>query len=604
MLSRRDMLKTTAMAAPALLHFGRSRAWALDGPPSPAFPPFLNRLRPGDGVPPVLAPVSKGMPPDPYSGWPVFEEETVYYDITMTESNAHVLPDPNLTTKIWGYDGLYPGPTIEAELDKRIVVRFRNNLGLASRMTAKCHHNQIEPRTPFEYVATSIHHHGGHTVAASDGHPLLAFGPMGLDDVRKDNFRDYIFANTSTRSGTLWYHDHCEDDTARNVFYGLAGFYLLRSADEDQSLRERGIVLPKGERVDIGDKFYGYKFDVPLVIQDRLFHENGLFNYPLFNHEGVLGDVYCVNGKAQPRLAVEPRRYRFRLLNGSNARVYEFALGAGMQFLQIGTDGGLLPKAVRRASIKMAPAERVDVVIDFTGSWGNQIVLYNILEQTDGRGPADEAGGVRTPIMRFDVDVPLSSPDTSRVPGHLEDLLPLNADRNSPYFDDYRREDAVITRDFRIHRRHGVWVVNGSCYDPAKSSTCPPVTLDTTEIWRFHNSAGGWVHPMHVHLEEFKILSRNGVAPGPHEAGLKDTFLVGENETVEVITKFRDQPKAEDGHNDGLYVFHCHNLEHEDMAMMGQMLAVRPDGAAPSITRDFKPYIPELSWPVKCQEPL
>jgi FtsP/CotA-like multicopper oxidase with cupredoxin domain len=130
------------------------------------------------------------------------------------------------------------------------------------------------------------------------------------------------------------------------------------------------------------------------------------------------------------------------------------------------------------------------------------------------------------------------------------------------------------------------------------------VKLDTTEIWRFHNSSGGWVHPMHVHLEEFKILTRNGVAPGPHEAGLKDTFLIGENETVEVITKFRDQEKSEDGHNDGLYVFHCHNLEHEDMAMMGQMLSVLPDGTAPAIERDFKPRIPELSWPVKCQEPL
>ena len=612
MLTRREMLKTTVLAAPAFLHFGRSRAWASDFPPSPTFPPFLNELLPGDGIPPVLVPVSKGAPPDPYSGWPVFEEETLYYDMTMKEGTARILPDPKLTTKIWGYDGLYPGPTIEAELDKRIVARFRNNLGPASRMTEKCHHNELHPRSPFEYVATSIHHHGGHTVAASDGHPLLTFGPTGLDDVRKHNFRDYVFANTSTRGGTLWYHDHCEDDTGRNVYHGLAAFYLLRSTDEEQRLSEAGIVLPKGRKIPPSERevmppdgrYYGYEFDIPLVIQDRLLNADGALNYPLFNHEGVLGDVYCVNGKAQPRLKVEPRRYRFRLLNGSNARVYEFALGESVQFLQIGTDGGLLPQAVRRASIKMAPAERVDVVIDFTWSWGKQIVLYNVLEQIDGRRPDDEPGGVRTPIMRFDVERPLSSPDNSRVPGHLEDLLPLNADRNNPYFEDYRREDAVITRDFSIHRQHGVWVVNGNCYDPAKSNTCPPVVLDTTEIWRFKNSAGGWVHPMHIHLEEFKILSRNGVPPGPHEAGLKDTFLIGENETVEVITKFRDQPKAEDGHNDGLYVFHCHNLEHEDMAMMGQMLAVLPDGTSPALARDFKPYIPELSWPVECQKPL
>jgi FtsP/CotA-like multicopper oxidase with cupredoxin domain len=598
------MLRTTAFAAPAILHFGRSHAAASEYAPSPRYPAFLNTLTPGSGVPPVLAPVSTGPPPDSYSGWPTFDDETVYYDVTIRENDALVLPDPALRTTIWGYDGLYPGPTIEAELDKRIVVRFRNELSLASRTTEKCHHDEVITRPPFDFVTTSVHHHGGHTVAASDGHPMLAFGPKGYSSRQPDGFRDYIYANTSTRGGTLWYHDHCEDDTARNVFHGLAGFYILRSADEERRLAGAGIVLPKGPRVDVNGQSYGYRFDVPLVVQDRLFTPSGAFYYPPFNHEGVLGDVYCVNGKAQPRLEVEPRRYRFRLLNGSNARVYEFALAGRMPFTQIGTDGGLLPKAVRRTSVRMAPGERVDIVVDFTASAGKRIVLYNILEQTDGRGPEDEAGGVRTPIARFDVVLPLSSPDDSRVPGHLEPLLPLNADPASPYFEDYRRSDAVIVRDFRVHRRHGVWVINGSCYDPARSSTCPPVRLETTEIWRFRNSSGGWVHPMHVHLEEFKILSRNGRPPGAHEAGLKDTFLVGENETVEVITKFRDQPKAADGHNDGLYVFHCHNLEHEDMAMMGQMLSVLPDGTAPNLMPDFKASIPELTWPVRCQEPL
>ena len=617
MLTRREMLKTTAMAAPALLLFGRSRSWAYDFPPSPFFPPFTNELLPGDGIPPVLVRASIGTPPDPYGGWPVFEEETVYYDVTMMRGDARILPDPKLTTKIWGYDGLFPGPTIEAELDKRIVVRFRNNLDRASQLTEKCHHNELIPRIAEDYVTTSIHHHGGHTVAASDGHPKLAFGPVGL------NFRDYVYANTSTRGGTLWYHDHSEDDTGRNVYHGLAGFYLLRSDDEEKRLAAAGIVLPKGgKRLPLGwevlppdGRYYGYKFDIPLVIQDRRFNADLSLNYPLFNHEGVLGDVYCVNGKAQPRLKVEPRRYRFRLLNGSNARVYEFALRGGLQFLQIGSDGGLLPKAVWRSSIKMAPAERVEVIVDFTHSWGKQIELYNILEQVDGRKPADEPGGVREKIMRFDVELEMSTPsDESVVPPDVVDkLLPLNTEPGN-YFEDYRREDACIARDFRLHRQHGVWVINGNCYDPAKSNTCPPVVLGTTEIWRFTNNAGGWVHPMHVHLEEFKILSRNGQPPKPHEAGLKDTFLIGENETVEVITHWRDQPNAEDGHNDGLYVFHCHNLEHEDMAMMGQMLAVIPDAdspacmadryTAPSIERDFKPHIDGLSWPVDCQNPL
>jgi FtsP/CotA-like multicopper oxidase with cupredoxin domain len=592
MLTRRELLKTTAMAAPALLHFGRSRSWASDFPSSPAFTPFRNELRLGDGVPGVVPDIWKGRT-GPDSSWPSFDEEqeTIYYDIEMRKELAHILPAPYPPTLIWGYNGQFPGPTIEAQLDRRIVVRFRNNLwGREYRMPARCHHNEQEPRVDAEDVTTSIHHHGGHTVAKHDGHPCLTFGP--------GKYRDYVYANTSTRGGTLWYHDHCEDDTARNVFRGLAGFYLLRSDEEDRTLRESGIVLPKGERVESGGKFYGYQFDVPLVIQDRLFNADASLNYPLLNHEGVLGDVYCVNGKAQPRLAVEPRRYRFRLLNGSNARVYEFALGGDLKFLQIGSDGGLLPQAVLRSSIRMAPAERVEVVVDFTNYSDQRIVLYNILEQTDGRGPADEAGGVRTPIMRFDVAALCSSPDDSRVPRDGQKLLPLNSE------EDYRPADAVITRDILLHRQHGVWVVNGSCYDPARSNTCPPVKLGTTEIWRIKNSSGGWVHPLHIHLEEFKMLDRNGVPVGLHEQGLKDTFLIGENETVRVITKWRDQPKAVDGHNDGFYVFHCHNLEHEDMAMMGQMLSVLPDDTSPSIVHDFMPRIDGLTWPVKCQEPL
>src|SRR5688572_8618245 len=192
MLTRREMLKTSAMAAPALLLFGRSRAWALDFPPSPVFKPFLNTLSAGDGIPPVLVPVPDSVRlPDKYP-WPTFDEETVYYDVTMHEGHAQILP--GLTTAIWGYDGLYPGPTIEAELDKRIVVRFRNRLGPATQMTEKCHHNELQPRDPIAYVTTSIHHHGGHTVAKHDGHPLLAFAPPNPDnDFREDeSFRDYV----------------------------------------------------------------------------------------------------------------------------------------------------------------------------------------------------------------------------------------------------------------------------------------------------------------------------------------------------------------------------------------------------------------------------
>jgi FtsP/CotA-like multicopper oxidase with cupredoxin domain len=639
MITRRQMLKTTAVAggAAALIDVPGVDVSGEDGLTSPRIEPFATELtiRNG-GIPEVLQAL-----PGPLEGMPTFTDgvPTKYYQISMRPNDAEIVRGKS--TKVWGYDGMCPGPTIMAELDpqfieptmsacastgardlrhdpERVVVRFWNWLcedGVPH--PAECHHVHDRPLPPL----TSIHHHGGHTTASADGYPVYWFG--------RGQYRDYVYPNTSTRSGTLWYHDHGMDETGRNVYMGLAGFYLLTSRKEEALLRNCGIVLPKGPAVRDGNKFFGNRFDVPLVLQDRVLEQDpadsNRYNlvYTLFNHDGYLGDTFLVNGKAQPRLRVEARRYRFRVLNGSNARLYGLELasnGGRVPFVQIGSDGGLLPKAVQVGRntdgsrprggseyLKVSPAERMDIVVDFTGMKGRSVYLLNVLEQTNGRGPDGvfDPGG-EIPLMRFDVvDPDPAWPDDSRVPRHLEPLLPLiTKAEDAEHYEEYAPEDArndngtdaspgfalplkmddsglPYNREYRLQRSHGLWLVNDDCFDYARNDADPPVVLGTTEIWRLVNTSGGWVHPLHIHLEEFRILSKNGVAPPPGEQGLKDTFLLGPNDVIRVITKFRDQHREGDGHNDGYYVFHCHNLEHEDMAMMGNWKVVVGDPEHP-----------------------
>jgi spore coat protein A len=450
-----------------------------------------------------------------------------YYEIRLQETPREILP--GLPTRIWGYNGQFPGPTIKAKVDRPVMVRFINHL-------------------PNRVVT---HQHGGHTPSDSDGY--------SVDRIRPAASRVYIYPNTSTRGATLWYHDHNDGGnppedhgTGHNVYFGLAGFYLLD--DDWEHTPPNEIRLPRG------------RYDVPLLIQDRLFNPDGSLHYPPFEMQGIVGDTFLVNGAVQPRFRVERRKYRFRFLNGSNARVYELLLSSG-QFLHIASDGGLLPRVVSCSSVRIAPGERVEVVVDF-GLYprGTQIYLRNCAQQTSGLGP-DKVVPVEegTNIMRFDVCFE-GGEDETVVPADGEALRPLAGE-------EIFEEEAAITRDFHLDAGHGLWLINGKFFEPHRNDTEPSVRLNTTEIWRISNRSDRWVHPFHIHLEQFRILDRNGRKPGPLEAGLKDTFLIGQSETVRVIGKFRGQPKwwLEAGglDNEGDYLFHCHNLEHEDMHMMG-----------------------------------
>ena len=497
-LTRRDTLKLAALAAPwATSCLSRRPEMRLLPSAAPIPKPFQAPLP----VPTVLPPVHK-------------DETADYYEITARPGESRILP--GLSTPVWGYEGTFPGPTIEARRGRRVSVKLRNELP----------------------VPIVNHLHGGRTPPESDGYPtdlVLPSGgfPMGHSHDPRANVatgsREYSYPNDQ-RASTLWYHDHRMDFTAAQVWRGLAGFYILRDDVEDQ------LPLPRGDK------------EIALLICDRSFKANGEFLYPSIDSSltgamgvtndyagGVLGDVMLVNGAPWPVLDVSNTKYRFRILNGSNARHYELALDpapGGSSFTQIGSDGGLLSAPIRHRTIRTAPAERFDVVIDFSlFPVGSTVTLLN---------KADT--GAMGQIMRFRVT--RAEKDESRIPAFLSDLqLP---DPRS----------AAVTRVFDFSYRRGTvgWTVNGKPFDPNRMDASPK--LDSTEIWHLKTD---FSHPLHLHLVHFHVLSHSG-RPGPWDAGWKDTISLGPGQTTSVLVPFRGFR--------GRYVFHCHNLEHEDMGMM------------------------------------
>jgi FtsP/CotA-like multicopper oxidase with cupredoxin domain len=377
---------------------------------------------------------------------------------------------------------------------------------------------------------------------------------------------------------------------------GLAAFYILKPAPDDTDeldlLDLPGRTASPPPAIPEGplnpDTQLGM-FDLPLVIQDRVFGADNQLIFNPFDFDGLLGDTFLVNGVIQPFFQVQPRKYRLRFLNGSNARVYQLAFSMSdsqalspLPSIQVGSDGGLLPKAVRRDSFLIAMAERIEVVFDFApfrrkGGLG-QVFLVNCMQQTSGRGPDGVTPEACTPLVRFDVqDMDVTDPVVLK---DGDQLLPLRDDKGRDIDEIILPQEraTAVTREFKFERSHGGWVINGEFFQghivsrDGQGNFVRP-KLESVEIWRLENSSGGWVHPIHLHMEEFQLLDRNGNPPLPEEAGLKDVFYLGQGESVRVFTRFRHQPShwrnngGED--NDGMYVFHCHNLEHEDMHMMG-----------------------------------
>jgi FtsP/CotA-like multicopper oxidase with cupredoxin domain len=529
--TRRELLKVGIVGGAALFLPFRtvSRAWADSFASSPPATPFRQPLP----VPPRAVTSTPSVPTACLPG-KVAGVDFDFYEVRARVGEAQIYPAAEGSpTPIWGYtqtaDAITPGPTFLAEGGRPIVVRFVNDLA-----------GEQEPNG--EPVQLTVHLHGGHQQPRDDGWatdiaevPDAIFGPGATRDYCYPNSDD-IGARSPEHGEPLWYHDHLMDATDFNVWMGLAGTYLVHDSREDV------LDLPGTGADEMPGHGYGL-VDIPLLIQDRSFGRDFSLVFPHDDH-GTLGDQFLVNGAIQPFLDVGRRKYRFRLYNGSSARWYNLALSSGQPFVQVGTDGGLLPAPVNRPSIRIGPSERHDVIVDFTSAPGTVDLLTLPLD-------VPQVGIDRTtPLVRFNV-APTRTQDRSRIPDALATFAPL--------------PPPSATRSFRFDRTGGEWTINGRPFDP--NEPIATARLDTVEHWTLENGSGGWVHPIHIHDVRTHILARNGQPPPPWERGERDVTPLAPNETALVALKFVDFV--------GPYVMHCHNLAHEDMRMMARFDVVR-----------------------------
>ena len=498
-----------------------------------------------------------------------------YYDFTTTEVAIPVLNVPGgrktyQPTRFWGYNGQVPGPNIHVMQGERAIVRHVN--GMAGK---------LHPTLKYEPV-TSVHLHGSASLPEYDGY---------ASDVTKPGFyKDYHYPNIQD-ARTLWYHDHGVHETASNAYMGLAAQYVLHDP------WERGLGIPVGPN---------NPYDVGLTVRDAIFGTDGQLIYDDNSQSSVQGDVILVNGRPWPTMKVEPRKYRFRVLNASVSRSYKFALtqtdGAtspDLTMTVIATDGGLMPKPQPVTYWRHGMAERYEVIIDFSKFRGKSLYLKNVGLPNNVDYPSTRD------IMRFDV----SAKDPTSLAGNTIPAV-LN-----PNMDVMGLKDGTVNRRFQLVRTNGSWTVNGRTWiNVINSQYGAPLAspkAGATEIWEIQNSSGGWFHPFHIHLVDFKVLSRNGKPAYAWEQGPKDVVYVGENETVRVALKFAgpnnaaaqkcyDEEAARlvatgwTGQRTGRYMMHCHNLVHEDHDMMGQFW-VRTDGKtgkSGKTTPDVDPHHP------------
>jgi spore coat protein A, manganese oxidase len=512
------------------------------------------------------------LPIPPIIRTPVKSNEAVEVQMLQFQQKLHRdLP----ATTVWGYNGAWPGPTIEAQSGVPVNINWISKLPTTHLLPIDHSIHGAESTLP--QVRNVAHLHGACALPDDDGYPEAWFTAHS-EHGPKFNPRPSSYPNCQP-AATLWYHDHALGITRLNVYAGLAGFYLLR--DET----EKALNLPQGD------------FEIPLMLQDRLFHHDGSLYYPKVVNgpkehpiwiQEFYGDMNCVNGKVTPFLEVEPRKYRFRILNAANSRFYHLRLfnsdatGAITSqsfdvpsFQQIGTDGGLLPVPLDLRYLLIAPGERFDVVIDFSRCQGSSFALIN-----DAPAPYTMGGQyLAEEVMLFKVTKPFSVKDTSAVPDMLVPFEPLN-----PTF--ATRERLLLVSEHE--RPSDGYVIIGML---GNARWHEPITEDpkagSTEIWSFVNITGD-VHPLHVHLVQFQVLNRQAfdvptyqqtgklvftgkpMAPeGNERPARKDTIKSYPGYVTRVIMRF-DLPHGAPvtPGQELVYVWHCHILEHEDNEMM------------------------------------
>jgi FtsP/CotA-like multicopper oxidase with cupredoxin domain len=478
-------------------------------------------------------------------------------ELALSAELANVPILPGAPTRVWRYaadliqgpagtiDTLpdtYLGPVLRLKKGQRVRVRFTNRLP--------------EP--------TIVHWHGLDVPASMDGHPHLVVPPAA----------SYLYEFTViNRAGTYWYHPHHHNRTGPQAYQGLAGL-LVVSDDEEEKLK-----LPGGAQ------------EILCVVQDRTFDHANQLTYgsgmSMDHMSGFLGARVLVNGRTATPLSLATRTYRIRFLNGSNSRVYKLAWSDGTPMTVIGTDGGLLEAPLQRSALTLAPGERADVILDLSACpVGTALELRSLafpqrpfemamgmgrMGGGMGRGRSGGPGGLSGAVPAN--GAPLS-------------ILSLRVDRreNAPFvlpralstFDASWRGNGAAqpSRVVSLGFRHMQWLLDNRTFEMVGVAADETVTAGSTHVWEFQNTEGMMgmrlAHPMHLHGRQFRVVDRqiggalradwSALRDGFTDEGWKDTVLVMPGERVRILVRFT-------GYR-GLYLYHCHNLEHEDMGMM------------------------------------
>ncbi|MCG7336174.1 multicopper oxidase domain-containing protein [Sporosarcina sp. ACRSM] len=359
---------------------------------------------------------------------------------------------------------------------------------------------------------TTFHWHGLEVAADMDGGP---------HDPLKPGEEKVIEFEVTQEASTLWFHPHPEGETAEQVYNGLAGLIYI----EDKNSKSLGLPTDYG------------KNDIPLIFQDKLFDDKKQLNFSAaMNEDGTIGDTLLINGTHNPKLTVNKEKVRLRLLNGSNARNFTFKLNTGDSFVQIATDGGFLNEPVTLKEVTLTPSERAEIIVDFSRlDTENDLALIN------------EDGSVLLPFEVLD-----ESGEMTKIPAEMNNFSITEEEMKLP-----------VTKKVELFGMMDMVTINGKKFDPERIDLTQQQGV--TEVWEIYNKPdmmGGMIHPFHIHGTQFKIISRDGEEPPENERGWKDSISIKPDETVKIAIQFKHK---------GVYMFHCHILEHEDNGMMGQV---------------------------------
>src|SRR3954451_11878013 len=521
---------------------------------------------------------------------------------------------------IYGFNGTFPGPMINAQYGRPAIVRFENHLDVDNS------YDRLDFGAPNYSFLT--HLHNAHTASESDGNPFHGykrFSPLGRLDheaaYEPGEWVDNLYlgypagGDEREKQSFFWFHDHVHGHTGADVYKGMVGLMPLYDPkiDRGDETDPNGLRLP-GVRTQNPDGSFDVAYDVPLVLYDTLLddgvtphkdaHTGNGETHPewwgktYFRHlpnHGFVGDIFTVNGSAYPVMEVKRRKYRLRFLDASISRIYELQLMHSsrgpkaardmgmsgdelqgqyrlpdgeqcMKLVQIASEGGLLPKPIVRDSFELWPAKRREFIVDFTTYMdgtptqkGDEIYLVDIMKMTTGRMWDSKDPNYKVPMMKIVIGD--DAPDNSVIPYKMRDMpdlvpgaLQAVNDNSIPTFE-LQRGSSKADPEFE-------WLINGKSFDPGNPQIS--VQKDSGGVWRIRNGGGGWVHPLHLHMEEHRVVARNGtLAPDvrhPDDAGKEDVVALDPSEDVVISRRFRTFT--------GAYVAHCHNLTHEDHAMM------------------------------------